>query len=220
VPENVTKFENGNKAEQAEPLSLFDAGLVNTHNDETLERIREDLGDCKRCRLCSTRTHIVFGSGNPSARLVFVGEAPGADEDMQGVPFVGKAGQLLTKIIESIGLEREEVYICNVIKCRPPNNRFPEKDEITICSPFLLRQLEAIRPKIICCLGAAAAQTVLRTKSSIGWLRGRFQDYRGAKVLATYHPAYLLRNPEAKRDVWEDMKKIRTQLEGLEKAEG
>jgi len=216
--ENAAGFDKRNKGEQAEPLSLFEDSLVNKHNDDTLEKIREDLGDCKRCQLCSTRTHIVFGSGNPEARLVFVGEAPGADEDMQGLPFVGKAGQLLSKIIESIGLRREEVYICNVIKCRPPNNRFPEKDEITMCSPFLLRQLEAIRPKIICCLGAAAAQTVLRTKSSIGGLRGRFQDYRGAKVLATYHPAYLLRNPEAKRDVWEDMKKIRALLEGLERA--
>jgi uracil-DNA glycosylase len=219
-PENATGFDKGNEGEQAGPLSLFEEYMVNGHNDDTLEKIREDLGDCKRCPLCSTRTHIVFGSGNPKARLVFVGEAPGADEDMQGLPFVGKAGQLLTKIIESIGLKREEVYICNVIKCRPPNNRFPEKDEISICSPFLLRQLEAIRPKIICCLGAAAAQTVLKTKSSIGLLRGRFQDYRGAKVLATYHPAYLLRNPEAKRDVWEDMKKIRALLEGLEKAGG
>jgi uracil-DNA glycosylase family 4 len=220
VQKNITGLDQGNKGEQAKTLSLFEEFLGNRHNDDTLEKIREDLGDCRRCQLCSTRTHIVFGSGNPKAQLVFVGEAPGADEDMQGLPFVGKAGQLLTKIIESIGLNREEVYICNVIKCRPPNNRFPEKDEITTCSPFLLRQLEAIRPKIICCLGAAAAQTVLRTKSSIGWLRGRFQDYRGAKVLATYHPAYLLRNPEAKRDVWEDMKKIRAVLEGLERTGG
>ena len=216
VQENALGLHKGDKREEAKTLTLFEDSLGHRHNDDTLEKIREDIGDCKRCRLCSTRTHIVFGSGNPKADLVFVGEAPGADEDMHGLPFVGKAGQLLTKIIESIHLQREDVYICNVIKCRPPNNRFPEKDEITTCSPFLLRQLEAIKPKIICCLGAAAAQTLLRTKSSIGWLRGRFQDYRGAKIIVTYHPAYLLRNPEAKRDVWEDMKKIRALLEKAE----
>jgi DNA polymerase len=200
-------------AESAKSLSLFEEDLARTSTDDSLEKIREDMGDCQRCKLCSTRTHIVFGSGNPRARLVFVGEAPGADEDMQGLPFVGRAGQLLTKIIESINLKREDVYICNVIKCRPPNNRFPEKEEILTCSPFLLRQLEVIKPKIICCLGAAAAQTILKTKSSVGWIRGRFQDYRGANLIVTYHPAYLLRNPAAKKDVWEDMKKIKTLLE-------
>jgi uracil-DNA glycosylase len=214
--ENALGLHKGHKREEAKTLTLFEESLGHRHNDDTLEKIREDIGDCKRCRLCSTRTQIVFGSGNPKADLVFVGEAPGADEDMHGLPFVGKAGQLLTKIIESIHLKREDVYICNVIKCRPPNNRFPEKDEIMTCSPFLLRQLEAISPKIICCLGAAAAQTLLETKSSIGWLRGRFRDYRGAKIIVTYHPAYLLRNPEAKRDVWEDMKKIRALLEKAE----
>jgi uracil-DNA glycosylase len=198
--------------EEPKSLSLFETRL-GQGTDDSLEKIREDIGDCQRCKLCSARTHIVFGSGNPKARLVFVGEAPGADEDAQGLPFVGRAGQLLTKIIESISLTRQEVYICNVIKCRPPNNRFPEKDEIAACSPFLDRQLEVISPKVICCLGAAAAQTILKTKSSVGWIRGRFQDYRGAKLIVTYHPAYLLRNPDAKRVVWEDMKKIKALLE-------
>ncbi|MEW5974550.1 MAG: uracil-DNA glycosylase [Acidobacteriota bacterium] len=179
---------------------------------ETLEKIRQDLGDCQRCKLCAGRTHIVFGSGNPTADLVFVGEGPGADEDAQGLPFVGKAGQLLTRIIEAIELKREEVYICNVVKCRPPGNRFPEPDEISACSPFLFRQLDSIRPKVICCLGAAAAQTVLQTKSAIGKLRGRFHEYDRIPVMVTYHPAYLLRNPAAKRDVWEDMKKVRKAL--------
>ncbi len=198
--------------EEPRSLSLFESNLGRS-TDDSLERIREDIGDCQRCKLSSTRTHIVFGSGNPKARLVFVGEAPGADEDAQGLPFVGRAGQLLTKIIESINLSRQEVYICNVIKCRPPNNRFPEKDEISSCYPFLVRQLEVIGPKVICCLGAAAAQTILKTKSSVGWIRGRFQDYRGAKLIVTYHPAYLLRNPDAKRVVWEDMKKIKALLD-------
>ena len=180
---------------------------------ETLEEIRTDLGDCKRCKLCSTRTNIVFGAGDSKARLVFVGEGPGADEDLEGLPFVGRAGQLLTKIIEAIGLTRDQVYICNVVKCRPPNNRFPEPDEVAACSPFLLRQLESIRPAIICCLGAAAAHTILQTKVSIGRLRGRFHDCLGTKVMPTFHPSYLLRNPEAKRDVWEDMKKVRALLD-------
>jgi uracil-DNA glycosylase family 4 len=193
---------------EVRPLSIFEARW-DPNISETLDAIRQEIGDCRRCKLCSTRTNIVFGSGNPQARLVFVGEGPGADEDVQGLPFVGRAGQLLTKIIEAINFKREEVYICNVVKCRPPGNRFPEKDEISTCSPFLLRQLDAIRPKVICCLGAAAAQTLLNTKSAIGALRGRFRDYRGARLMVTYHPAYLLRNPEAKRDVWEDMKKVR-----------
>ncbi len=176
---------------------------------ETLDEIRADLGECKRCKLCSTRKNIVFGSGDPKARLVFVGEGPGADEDQEGLPFVGRAGQLLTKIIEAIRLARDQVYICNVVKCRPPNNRYPEPDEIASCSPFLLRQLESIQPAVICCLGAAASQTILQTKAPIGRLRGRFHDCLGTKVMPTFHPSYLLRNPEAKRDVWEDMKKVR-----------
>ena len=193
--------------------SLFTFSSLTSGKQETLDEIRTDLGDCKRCKLCSTRTNIVFGSGDSKARLVFVGEGPGADEDLEGLPFVGRAGQLLTKIIEAIRLTRDQVYICNVVKCRPPNNRFPEPDEVAACSPFLLRQLESIRPTVICCLGAAAAQTILQTKAPIGRLRGRFHDCLGTKVMPTFHPSYLLRNPEAKRDVWEDMKKVRALLD-------
>ncbi len=193
-------------------MSMFERKLGDTPSNFTLEQVRNDLGDCQRCRLSSARTNIVFGSGNPHAQLVFVGEGPGADEDIQGLPFVGRAGQLLTKMIESIHLKREEVYICNVVKCRPPRNRFPEKDEIAACSPFLARQLEVIQPRIICCLGAAAAQTLLNAKVPISALRGRFREYRGAQLMVTYHPAYLLRNPSAKREVWEDLKKIRAAL--------
>ena len=201
--------------ETASSPTLFETDLIPRNSIETLDQILQDLGDCQRCKLCSTRKTIVFGSGNPQAALVFVGEGPGADEDEQGLPFVGKAGQLLTKIIESIRLKREEVYICNVVKCRPPGNRVPEPDEIAACSPFLFRQLGSIRPKIISCLGAAAAQTVLKTKAPIGKLRGRFHDLCGIKVMPTWHPSYLLRNPDAKRDVWEDMKKIRTLLDEI-----
>ena len=186
--------------------SLFDQ--VESHAGETLEQIREELGDCHRCRLCSHRHTIVFGVGNPRAELVFIGEGPGAEEDAQGLPFVGRAGQLLTQMIQAMGLKREDVYICNIIKCRPPENRTPEKDEIATCSPFLLRQLDAIRPKVICCLGNVAFQTLLGTTVGISKVRGQFMDYRGAKLMATFHPAYLLRNPNAKGEVWTDLKKI------------
>ncbi len=178
----------------------------------TLETIREDLGDCQRCQLAQTRTHIVYGSGSPDARLVFVGEAPGSDEDRQGLPFVGRAGQLLTRIIESIGLKRDDVYICNVLKCRPPGNRNPEPVEVDACSPFLRRQIAAIQPKIVCCLGTFAAQTVMSMKVPISRLRGEFHEIDGIRYIATFHPAYLLRNAEKKREVWEDMKKIRAAL--------
>lgn len=177
-----------------------------------LDSIRADIGDCQRCKLAPTRTHIVFGSGNPNAELVFVGEAPGFDEDQQGLPFVGAAGQLLTKIIESTGVKREDTYICNILKCRPPNNRNPEPDEVAQCSPFLKRQLEAIKPKVVCCLGKFAAQTMLQSADSITRLRGSFHDVDGMRVIATFHPAYLLRSPEKKREVWEDMKSIRAEL--------
>ena len=172
----------------------------------TLEQVREELGECTRCKLHAGRIQIVFGVGNPAARLVFVGEAPGADEDAQGEPFVGRAGQLLTKIIEAMGLRREDVYICNIIKCRPPNNRTPEADEIVACQPFLLQQLRAIGPKFICALGGPAAQTLLQTKEPISRLRGRFHDFHGIPLLPTFHPAFLLRNPSEKKTVWEDMK--------------
>jgi uracil-DNA glycosylase len=179
---------------------------------QDLESVRAEIGDCQRCKLAPKRTNIVFGSGNPSAELVFVGEAPGYDEDQQGLPFVGRAGQLLTKIIESINLKREDVYICNVLKCRPPENRNPEPDEVAACNPFLKKQLAAIRPKIVCCLGTFAAQTVMQTAAPISRLRGKFFDLDGIRVIATFHPAYLLRSPEKKREVWEDMKQIRAEL--------
>jgi len=181
----------------------------------TLEDLRAELGDCRRCKLHSGRTQIVFGVGNPRAKLVFVGEAPGRDEDLQGEPFVGQAGQLLTKIIQAIQLKREEVYIANIIKCRPPENRNPEPDEIAACEPFLVRQLQVIRPKLICALGAFAAQTLLKSEEKISALRGRFHQYQEIPVMPTYHPAYLLRNANRKREVWEDMKKIKQEYEKL-----
>ena len=174
----------------------------------TLKGVREELGDCKRCKLHPTRRTIVFGEGNEKARLMFIGEGPGYDEDVQGRPFVGKAGQLLTKIIQSIELERDEVYIANIVKCRPPQNRTPEPDEILACQPFLLKQIEIVRPKIICCLGAVATQSLLQTAQKITALRGRAFDLHGVRVIPTYHPAFLLRNPERKKEVWEDMKQI------------
>ena len=182
-----------------------------------LNSIRLDIGDCTRCKLHGLgRKQIVFGAGNPNADLMFVGEAPGADEDEQGVPFVGRAGQLLTKIIEAIGLTRDDVYIANVIKCRPPGNRNPEPDEIAECEPFLIRQIESVKPKVIVALGTFAAKTLLRSDLPISRLRGQFYDYHGAKLLPTFHPAFLLRSPDRKRDVWEDMKKVRAVLTGGE----
>lgn len=181
--------------------------------DETLEMIRKDLGDCRRCPLHRGRRHIVFGMGDPHARLVLVGEGPGYEEDLQGVPFVGQAGQLLTKILEAIHLKREDVYIGNIIKCRPPKNRNPAPEEIAACLPFLQRQIRAIRPRLICALGTFAAQTLLQTQRPISRLRGHFQDYEGIAVLPTYHPAFLLRNPAKKRDVWEDMQKLQAAYE-------
>ncbi len=183
--------------------------------DAALKAIREDLGDCTRCKLHTLgRKQIVFGVGNPNADLMFVGEAPGADEDIQGEPFVGRAGQLLTKIIEAIGLTRSDVYIANVIKCRPPGNRNPEPDEVEQCEPFLFRQIDTIKPKVIVALGKFAAQCLLRTGDPITRLRGREFKYRDATLIPTYHPAYLLRTPSAKRDVWDDMKKVRSILAG------
>lgn len=179
---------------------------------EGLGRIRDDLGECHRCGLSANRTHIVFGEGDPNARLVFVGEGPGFEEDRSGRPFVGPAGQLLTKIIGAIKLSRDQVYICNVIKCRPPGNRNPETEEITACRAFLERQIAAIRPEAICTLGTFAAQTLLNTQQPISKLRGRFHTYNGIRLMPTYHPAYLLRNPDQKRAVWEDMKKIASLL--------
>ncbi|MEW6377678.1 MAG: uracil-DNA glycosylase [Thermodesulfobacteriota bacterium] len=189
VSENITE-----KATRSESLSLAE--------------VRKELGDCQRCKLHRTRRTLVFGEGNERAKLMVIGEGPGYDEDVQGRPFVGRAGQLLTKILQSIYLQREEVYITNIIKCRPPQNRNPESEEIQQCYPFLLNQIHAIQPNIICALGTFAAQTLLKTDAKITALRGRFYELAGIKVLPTYHPAYLLRNPERKREVWEDMKKI------------
>jgi DNA polymerase len=173
-----------------------------------LTEVRRELGECTRCKLHLTRRQIVFGEGSEKAQLVFIGEGPGQDEDRQGRPFVGKAGQLLTRIISAIGLRREEVYITNIIKCRPPHNRNPQQEEIATCEPFLNKQLEIIQPKVICALGTFAAQTLLKTDEKISQLRGRFFSCRGIKVMPTYHPAFLLRNPHKKREVWEDMQKI------------
>ena len=177
-----------------------------------LAAIREDVGDCRRCRLSTKRKTIVFGQGDPAARLMFVGEAPGADEDEQGLAFVGKAGQLLTKIIEAIGMRREDVFIANVLMCRPPENRNPEPDEIIACQPFLEQKIDAIRPKVLVGLGKFGAHWLLKTAEPITRLRGRLGQYKGITVMPTYHPAYLLRNPGAKKDVWEDMKVVRALL--------
>jgi uracil-DNA glycosylase family 4 len=197
--------------------SLFEA--FDKVPDDNLLKIRADLGECTRCKLHKTRNKIVFGDGSPKAQLVFVGEGPGHDEDIQGLPFVGRAGKLLTQMIEAMGLQRKDVYICNVVKCRPPENRLPEKDEVTPCSPFLLRQLDAINPKVIVCLGACSAQTLLETNRGISQFRGQWLEFRGRKLMATYHPAYLLRNPSAKSEVWKDLQKVMAVL-GLEPKKG
>jgi DNA polymerase len=192
--------------------ALFPAGP----DGDTLDKIRQDIGDCRRCRLCEGRNQIVFGSGNPAARLVFVGEGPGADEDAQGLPFVGRAGQLLTQMIdntaakEGLATRRPDTYICNVVKCRPPGNRTPEPDEMEICGQFLLRQLMVLKPRAICALGSTAAKALLGTKDGITKLRGKWQRWRDIPVMPTYHPSYLLRpyNQNAKREAWEDLKKV------------
>jgi DNA polymerase len=182
-----------------------------------LAEIRMEIGDCTRCKLCSTRTNIVFGVGNANADLMFVGEAPGADEDEQGEPFVGRAGQLLTKIIEAMGYQRGDVFIANVLKCRPPNNRAPEPDEVATCEPFLFKQIDAIKPKVIVALGTHAAHALLKIDTPISRIRGQVLDFRGSvKLVPTFHPAYLLRSPDKKRDVWEDMKKVRALLQDRE----
>jgi len=200
------KGQRGFACSQSSLEKIASWGIYSERISETLQEIRLDLGDCQRCRLANDRTHIVFGSGSSKAKLIFVGEGPGFEEDQQGEPFVGPAGQLLSKIIAAIKLKRKQVYICNVVKCRPPHNRNPQSEEINTCLPFLERQIAAIRPEFICALGTIAAQTLLNKAESISKLRGRFHNYRGIKLLPTYHPAYLLRNPDKKREVWEDMK--------------
>lgn len=185
----------------------------------TLQTVREDIGDCIRCKLHKGRTKIVFGDGSPNAKLLFIGEGPGHDEDLQGLPFVGRAGKLLTQMIEAMGLKRSDVYICNVVKCRPPQNRAPEKDEVEACSPFLIRQIDIVNPQVIVCLGSIASQTILETTRGITHFRGQWQEFRGRKLMCTYHPAYLLRNPSAKSEVWKDLQKVMAEL-GLEVKRG
>ncbi|MGB8474537.1 MAG: uracil-DNA glycosylase [Candidatus Acidiferrum sp.] len=212
LPKPIRKSELPQAAPKLDPLpvspapSLFEA--FDKVPGDTLLKIRTDLGECTRCKLHKSRNSIVFGDGNPKAELVFVGEGPGHDEDMQGLPFVGRAGKLLTQMIEAMGLQRKDVYICNVVKCRPPENRAPEKDEVAPCSPFLLRQIDAIAPKVLVCLGSVATQTLLETNRGISHFRGQWLEFRGRKLMATYHPAYLLRNPSAKSEVWKDLQKV------------
>ena len=205
---SVSPFRNGTDE------TLFgEIGPTLPETGETIESIRAEIGNCTRCPLYAGRTQIVHSSGSFNADLMFVGEAPGADEDEQGLPFVGRAGQLLTKIIESIGMQREEVFIGNINRCRPPGNRQPEPIETAACRPFLLREIAVVKPKVIVVLGATAAHNLLQTKTPISKLRGNFQEYLGVKVMPTFHPAYLLRDPHKKREVWEDMKKVREFLQ-------
>jgi len=197
-----TAEPQANVPESAEPLPILQ------DKPAALQAIRDDIGDCTRCRLHKGRTKLVFGVGNPNAELMFVGEGPGADEDAQGEPFVGRAGQLLNNMISAMGLRREDVYIANVVKCRPPGNRTPEKDECDTCSPFLLRQIEVIKPKVIVALGAVAAKNLLAVNDSMANLRGRWYDFRGARLAVTYHPAYLLRDPRQKKETWKDLQMV------------
>jgi uracil-DNA glycosylase len=211
-PAESPSSANSRENTHTKTLVAVPAPLV--RSDEVLSGIRADIGECTRCKLHKAGRHtIVFGVGNPDADLMFVGEAPGRDEDLQGIPFVGRAGQKLTQIIEAIGLTRDQVYIANVIKCRPPENRNPDPDEVDTCEPFLFRQIDAIRPKVIVALGTFAARSLLKTMDPISRLRGRVYDYRGAKLIPTFHPAFLLRNPACRREVWEDMKKVRAILQ-------
>ena len=182
---------------------------------DALEKFRQHICECTCCPLGKTRKNFVFGMGSPEADIMFIGEAPGAEEDRQGLPFVGAAGQLLTKIIEAMHLQREDVFICNVLKCRPPNNRDPQPGEIESCEPYLKRQIQIVQPRIICTLGRFATQTLLKTSESMGRLRGRLHEYEATPVIATYHPAALLRNPQWKRATWEDMKKLRLEYDGV-----
>jgi DNA polymerase len=196
------------------PRKTFSGFTASNEQEKKLKNLAKSIEGCKRCRLSEGRIHIVFGDGNPYAQLVFVGEGPGQEEDVQGLPFVGQAGRLLTKMIHSIGLTRQDVYICNVVKCRPPQNRTPLADEIAACSPFLFKQLEIIRPKVICALGACAVETLLKTKQPMNRLRGKIFNWQGIPVIPTFHPAYLLRNPIEKRKAWEDFLMIRKHLTG------
>jgi len=209
--------------QEEEPEEMGETDLLDVSNPkaesritdpaQALRLIREDIGDCTRCRLSKQgRKQIVFGVGNPNAELMFIGEAPGADEDQQGEPFVGRAGQLLNNMIKAMGLRREDVYIANIIKCRPPGNRTPERDECETCSPFLMRQIEAIKPKAIVALGAVAAKTLLAINAPMSEFRGRWFDFRGTKLAVTYHPAFLLRDPRQKKETWKDLQMVMKEL--------
>jgi len=200
--------EAGGRGTRQESLDIENEVARPPSSVRTLDGVRRELGECKRCPLHLTRRNLVFGEGSPSAGLVFVGEAPRGEEDLQGRPFVGRAGQLLTRIIEAMGFQRRDVYICNILKCRPPGNRNPKQEEMETCEPFLIGQIEAIGPKVICALGSFAARRILQTDAPITVLRGKFHEFRGVRVMPTYHPAYLLRNPEAKKQVWEDVQLI------------
>ena len=213
-------YRRQTKLESEVPLPFVNVAAPETidtalNNDpfQLLRSIREDIGDCTRCKLhLQGRKQIVFGVGNPNADLMFIGEAPGADEDTQGEPFVGRSGQLLTNMIKAMGLTREDVYIANIIKCRPPGNRAPERDECETCSPFLMRQIEAIKPKVLVALGAVAAKTLLAVSASMMELRGRWFDFRGTKLAVTYHPAFLLRDPRQKKETWKDLQMVMKEL--------
>ena len=209
------KVEMPKKQSEQFPTLLGEAMQKLPESNETIADIRAEIGDCKRCQLCEGRTKVVHSTGNFQADLMFVGEAPGADEDAKGEPFVGRAGQLLTKIIEAIGIGREDVFIGNINRCRPPQNRAPLPDETAACKPFLLREIAVVKPKVVVVLGNTAMKNLLGTKEGITKIRGIFQDYYGVKVMPTFHPAYLLRDPHKKREVWEDMKKVRDYLNGL-----
>lgn len=208
---NAKNLYVGLDLERPQPAKKNNNAATGNHEAQ-LNDLRGEVSGCTRCSLAGTRKNIVFGDGNPSAKIVFVGEAPGADEDEQGLPFVGRAGQLLTNIIKAMGLERKDVYICNILKCRPPGNRNPQPEEICLCEPYLKQQLQLISPQIICALGSFAAKTLLKTETPITVLRGRFQTYERIKLMPTYHPAYLLRNPAAKKQVWEDVQLIMKEI--------
>ncbi len=208
-----TRGRSGMAGVPAAPSPRFGDGVaVQSTGAAGLRVVRDELGDCQRCKLAGGRRNIVFGVGNPEAHLVFVGEAPGADEDASGEPFVGAAGQLLTKMIQAMGYERDDVYICNVIKCRPPANRNPEPDEVAACEPFLQKQLEVLRPRMIVALGKFAAHALCGEKTPITRLRGNFRSYQGVQVMPTYHPAFLLRDPERKREAWHDLQAVNAAL--------
>jgi DNA polymerase len=214
-PDRVIKQDRAGESQHSASAQADLYTKAPSFSAKNLDGLRSEIGDCRRCKLCSGRNNIVFGIGNPHARLMFVGEGPGRDEDLQGEPFVGRAGQLLTDIItKGMGLQREDVYIANVVKCRPPENRNPEPDEVTACEPFLKKQIDLVRPQVIVGLGKFAVQTLLQSKVPITKLRGIWHRYQGIKLMPTFHPAYLLRNPADKKLVWEDIKKVIEELRG------